>query len=211
MFNSSNLFNGTFGKVAPGMCRVTMNGEIAVKCDGNNYKSYNLKKKRLTNVTNFCFDAGDDFFFVIPTTKVVKGDIILVEGRPKCVIDVTDEAIKVIDYNSSEIREVVPERHVIMGSTYFYGKIVSLFGNMLKGGKGGLGNIFKLSMISQMMGNGNNGGNSNGMFGGNIGQLMGMSMLMGGKDNMFEGLFDDFSLDFQGLDDDDDETETKEA
>ena len=190
MFNSTNFFNGLFGKVQPGMCRITMNGEIAVKCSGG-YKSYNLKKKRLTNVTSFCFDIGEDFFFVIPTNKVSKGDIILVEGKPKCVLEVNDESIKVIDYESSEVREVVPERHVFMGSTYFYGKIVSMLGNSLKGGKG-LGNVMKMAMLSQMMG-GNN--TNTGMFGGNLGQMMAMSMFMGGKDNMFGGLFDDLTLD----------------
>ena len=192
MFNSTNFFNGLFGKVQPGMCRITVNGEIAVKCTGG-YKSYNLKKKRLTNVSSFCFDIGEDFFFVIPTNKVGKGDIILVEGKPKCVLEVNDESIKVIDYESSEVREVVPERHVFMGSTYFYGKIISMLGNSLKGGKG-LGNIMKMAMLSQMMG-GNTTGNTNNMFGGNLGQMMAMSMFMGGKDNMFSGLFDDLSLD----------------
>ena len=31
MFDFQNSFNGMFGKIAPGMCRLTMNGKIAVK------------------------------------------------------------------------------------------------------------------------------------------------------------------------------------
>lgn len=209
MFNSSNFFNGLFGKVQPGMCRITMNGEIAVKCNGG-YKSYNLKKKRLTNVTSFCFDIGEDFFFVIPTNKVSKGDIILVEGKPKCVLEVNDESIKVIDYESSEVREVVPERHVFMGSTYFYGKIVSMLGNSLKGGKG-LGNVMKMAMVSQMLGGNNGSSNNNGLFGGNLGQMMAMSVFMGGKDNALGGLFDELSFDAPEIEVDDiDETEGEE-
>lgn len=208
MFNSTNFFNGLFGKVQPGMCRITVNGEIAVKCS-NGYKSYNLKKKRLTNVTSFCFDIGEDFFFVIPTNKVTKGDIILVEGKPKCVLEVNDESIKVIDYESSEVREVVPERHVFMGSTYFYGKIVSMLGNSLKGGKG-LGNVMKMAMLSQMMG-GNNTNTNTGMFGGNLGQMMAMSMFMGGKDNMFGGLFDDLSFETPEIGADDEDGNEEEA
>ena len=50
--NLQSSFNGMFGKVAPGMCRLTMNGNIAVKC-GNSYKTYNVAKGTLTNVTNF--------------------------------------------------------------------------------------------------------------------------------------------------------------
>ena len=65
--NIQNTFNGLFGKIAPGMCRLTMNGNIAVKCS-NGYKCYNVKKGTLTNVTNFCFNVGDEMFFVIPAT-----------------------------------------------------------------------------------------------------------------------------------------------
>ena len=59
-----NSFNGMFGKVAPGMCRLTMNGNVAVKCS-NGYKTYNVKKGTLTNVTNFCFNIGDEMFFIM--------------------------------------------------------------------------------------------------------------------------------------------------
>ena len=196
--NIQNSFNGMFGKIAPGMCRLTMNGNIAVKCV-NGYKSYNVSKGTLTNVTNFCFNVGDEMFFVIPTNKVEVGDIILVGGRPKCVTAVDKKIITVIDYENSEVRQVVPERHVFMGSTYFYGKIVSMFGNSFKNGKG-LGNVMKMMMFSQMMGgkSDNNG----------FGQMMAMSMFMGGKDNNpFEGLFDfDFSLDAT----EEEDTESKE-
>ena len=202
--NLQNTFNGMFGKIAPGMCRLTMNGNIAVKCS-NGYKSYNVAKGTLTNVSNFCFN-GDEMFFIIPTNKVEVGDIILVGGKPKCVTKADKKIIEVIDYENSEVRQVVPERHVFMGSTYFYGKIVSMFGdNFFKKGKG-LGNIIKMMMFSQLMG-GNNGGNNSGM--GGIGQMMAMSMFMGGKEsNPFEGMFD-FNFDAD-VDDDDDDAKKEE-
>ena len=178
--NFQNAFNGMFGKVAPGMCRLTMNGKIAVKCS-NGYKYYNVEKGTLTNVTNFCFNIGDEMFFVVPTNKVEVGDIILVAGKPKCVTKVDDKIITVIDYENSEVRQVVPERHVFMGNAYFYGKIVSMFGNYLKKGKG-LGNMMKMMMLCQMMGG--NDKNNNG-----FSQMMAMSMFMG-KENPFEGMFD---------------------
>ena len=192
--NTLNTFNGMFGKVAPGMCRLTMDGDIAVKCS-NGYKTYNVKKGILTNVTNFCFNVGDEMFFVIPTSKVEPGDIILVSGKPKCVTEVNKKIITVIDYENSEIRQVVPERHVFMGSTYFYGKIVSMFGTSLKSGKG-TENIMKMMMLSQMMGGNNNGNNG-------FGQMMALSMFMGKDNNPFEGMFQ-FSLD----DDENDEENT---
>ena len=64
-----------------------------------------------------------------------------------------------------------------------------MFGNSFKGGKG-LGNIMKMMMFSQMMGGSNNSSNNN-----SFGQMMAMSMFMGGnKTNPFDGMFD-FNLD----------------
>lgn len=209
--NFSNLFGGMFGKVASGMCRLTMNGQIAVKVD-NTYKCYNMAKNRLTNVTNFCFNVGDEMFFVIPTNKVAVGDIILVKGKPKCVKSVGKDEITVIDYESDELRQIVPVRHVFMGSTYFYGKIVSMFGNAFSKGKGGLGNVVKMMMMSQMMGGGNSNNNNN------LGQLMAMSMFMGdGEKNPFAGIFDgmfnfddsDLSTDSDSEEDEDEDNSTK--
>lgn len=196
----NNMFNGMFGKVGAGMCRLTMNGNIAVKTSGG-YKTYNVSKGTLTNVSSFCFDIGEEFFFVIPTNKVAVGDIILVDRKPKCVIAVDKKIITAIDYESSEVRQIVPERHVFMGATYFYGKIVSMFGSgkALKSSDG-IGRVMKMMMLSQMMG----GNKTDGM--GNMGQMMMMSQMMGGG-NMFEGMFD---FDFGDSEEPVEETEEEE-
>ena len=213
-FNFGNMFNGMFGKLEKGKCAFAMNGGIAVKTS-NGYKTYNIKKKRLTNVTNFCFDAAD-FFFVLPTAKVNVGDVILVGGKPKCVLRVNDDdkTIKVIDYENSEIREIVPERHIFMGAVVFYGKITSPFGNAIGGkGKGIMAKMMQLMMMKSMMG-GDNGGNG----GGNLMQMMMMQQFLGGgafgDGNMFENMFDvQFDEDTTAAvnpdagDDDDDTTE----
>lgn len=201
--DTKSMFNGLFGKVQAGMCRLTMNGNIAVKTS-NGYKTYNLKKDTLTNVTNFCFNIGEDFFFVIPTNKVVPGDIILVDGKPKCVLEVVKKSIKVIDYENSEIREIVPERHVFMGNVYFYGKIVSMLGSNLK--TKGLGGIMKMMMMSQML----SGKSTTGNGGIDLSQMMMMSMFMGGKDNPFDGMLDGMSFDGIVADTDDDDDEEGE-
>ena len=198
--NLTDSFKGMFGKVEGGLCRLTMNGNIAVKCS-NGYKTYDVKKGTLTNVTNFCFNVNE-MFFVVPTRKAQVGDIILVGGRPKCVTDVNKKVITVIDYENSEVRQVVPERHIFMGSSYYYGKIVSMFGNMFKNGKGA-SNMIKMMMFSQLMG-----GNGNGNNMGGLGQLAAMSMLTGNGENPFGGMFD-FDLNF-GDDEDDEDDETEE-
>lgn len=183
--NFLNSMNGMFGKVQAGMCRLSMAGGIAVKTSGG-YKSYNLKNHKLTNCTNFVFDIGDEFFFVIPTNKVEIGDIILVNRTPKCVIGVNKDSIKVINYEDSTIDEILPERHVFMGNTYFYGKIVSAFGTDLLKGKGGMKNIMSYMMMSEMM-KGNSGSNNGG-----LSAVLPLMMLNGGGSmpNIFDGMFD---------------------
>lgn len=181
------MFNGMFGKVADGMCRLSMSGGIAVKTSGG-YKSYNLKTHRLTNCNNFVFNTGAEFFFVIPTNKVETGDIIIVSGKPKCVISNDKDTIKVINYEDSTVENILPERHIFMGNTYFYGKIVSMFGTDLMKGKKGMNRIMQYMMMSEMMkGSGGSpfSGESNGM------NAMLPFMMMGGNfGNMFEGMFD---------------------
>ena len=180
--NFMNSMNGMFGKVQSGKCRLSMTGGIAVQTTGG-YKTYNVKTGRLTNCSNFVFDACDDFFFVIPTNKVEIGDIIFVNKLPKCVIGINKKSIKVINYEDSTVEEILPERHVFMGNTYFYGKIVSAFGTDLLKGKGGMKNIMSYMMMSEMMkGNSGNGGELSSVF-----PLM---MLNGGMTNIFDGMFD---------------------
>lgn len=180
--NFMNSMNGMFGKVQSGKCRLSMTGGIAVQTTGG-YKTYNVKTGRLTNCSNFVFDACDDFFFVIPTNSVEIGDIIFVNKLPKCVIGINKKSIKVINYEDSTVEEILPERHVFMGNTYFYGKIVSAFGTDLLKGKGGMKNIMSYMMMSEMMkGNSGNGGGLSSVF-----PLM---MLNGGMTNIFDGMFD---------------------
>ena len=181
----NNFLNGMFGKVGNGMCRLSMNGEIAVKTSGG-YKSYNIKTGKLTNCNNFVFDIGEEFFFVIPTNKVEKGDIILVNRKPKCVIDADKTKLTVINYEDSTVETILPERHVFMGNTYFYGKIVSMFGNDSIKGKKGTNNIFKYMMISQMM----KGDNSNSTGIGGMNSMLSFMMMNGNMNDMFDGMFD---------------------
>ena len=181
---NTNFMNGMFGKIAPGMCKLSMSGGIAVKTS-NGYKSYNVKSGRLTNCSNFVFGNTEEFFFVIPTNKVEVGDIILIAGKPKCVIEVEKNRITVINYEDATVETVVPERHVFMGNTYFYGKIVSMLGNDFKGSKKGMNKMMSYMMMSEMMkGNGGMTNNSNSML------PMMLMMNGGGFTDMFEGMFD---------------------
>ena len=200
-----NMFNGMFGKIAPGMCRLSMNGGIAVKTSGG-YKTYNTKIGRLTNCSNFVFNIGEDFFFVIPTNSVKPGDIILISGKPKCVVSAEDNKLTVINYEDSTIDTVLPERHVFMGNTYFYGKIVSMLGNSFFGkGKNGINQMMKYMMMSEMFkGTGTSGASG-------LGSMLPMMMLSGGSmSDMFDGMFDFGDMTADDSDDIADEVEDKE-
>ena len=192
MFDSNNFMGKMFGRVGSGMVRMSMNGDMAIKTS-NGYKTYDAESGALVNCDNFVFDIGSEMFFLIPTNKVQKGDIILASGKPHCVIGAEKNRIEALRYEDGSIVNIVPERHVFMGQTYFYGKIVSMFGNMK--GKG-MNSMMKYMMMSEMMK-----GKSDAMS-----NMLPMMFLMGNgggnMDNMFEGMFD--------LGMDDAETETKE-
>lgn len=179
-------FGNMFKPVAKGYCKMGMNGKVAVKTS-TGYKTFDIKKNKLTNCDSFAFDM-DGMFWVVPTFKVEKGDIILVNGKPRAVIEVGSNTIKTFSYEDSTIVETVPERHVFMGKTYCYGKIFSPFMNMTKGD--GMNDMMKMMMMSQMFG-----GN------GNMNQSMNPMMFMmmnGSGSNFFENMFDgafDFELD----------------
>jgi hypothetical protein len=139
-------------------------------------------------------------FFVIPTNKVENGDIILVAGKPRCVIEKDKNTITVINYEDSTIEKILPERHIFMGNTYFYGKIVSMFGDDLTGGKKGMNKIMKYMMLSEMMsGNGFGSGNST------LNNLMPLMMLGGNMGDLFGDIFN-----FEDDDESDDDAEPEE-
>ncbi len=173
-----NMLENICGKVAPGLCRLSVNGQTAVRtADG--YRCYDFRKKRLMNCDSFVLDAGDDFFFVMPTRKVKPGDIILAGGKPRCVLSSDGDTLTVISYETATVEQILPERHLFMGNVCFFGKIVSLFG---RGGSGGIstGRMMKYMLLS---------GLTKGRDGEAMSPMMAMA-LMSGKDGFPDGLFD---------------------
>ena len=107
---------------------------------------------------------------------------------------------------SSAVETILPERHVFMGNTWFYGKIVSLFGDGSSiCGKGGLTKMMKLMMMSSLFDNA--GASADGTMAapgmGNMNALMPLLLLKGGGfDDLFGGLFDEDEKDTEGSDKD---------
>lgn len=193
-FDVGNMFNGMFRPVSSGMCKLGANGKVAVKT-ATGYKTFDIAKQKLLNCNNFAFDM-DGMFWIVPTFKVECGDIILVNGKPNCVIGV-GKTIKVFSYENSTIDEVVPENHVFMGKTYCYGKIFSPFMNMTKG-DGTMSNLMNMVMMSQMF----NGGST-----GTSGFNPMMFMFMNNDNNPFGNMFDGA---FNFGNDEETETDSKE-
>lgn len=173
-----NFMNGMFCKLKPGMCRMSIDGKIAVKTSSG-YKTYDISTGQLMNCDNFVFDIGEEFFFMLPTNKVQPGDIIVMAGKPHCVIKEEGNLITALRYEDSTISTVVPEHHMFMGKTYFYGKIVSMFGNLANSTPN---EMMKYMAMAQVFG----GSNTN--MQGNM--LPVMFLMNGGFDKMFDGMFD---------------------
>lgn len=213
MFDKLFDFNGLFGKLAPGMCRLSAKGDIAIKTS-NGYKTYNVKTGKLVNCSMFCFDIGDEMFFSIPTNKVNVGDIILINRTPRCVIEVKSNCITVLNYENNTIESVVPERHVFMGNVYFYGRIMSPFAKMFGRKNGGMNKMLQFMMMSKMISGGGPTADA-GEIGGQFGKIAMTAMMMGGGNifqDMFEGMFDeDTGASFDMNDDDDDDDAEEEV
>lgn len=191
-----SMFEGTFGKVGAGFCALSPSG-IAVRTSSG-YKSYNVKTGHITNCDGLTFNLGEGMFFVIPTSKVKPGDIILRNDKPVCVRKVNRDSIEVINYETSAVETILPERHVFMGNTWFCGKIVSLFGDGASiAKKGGINKMMKFLMAQSLIGNmGTYEKKPDGTFqksfaaadGAGVNALL--PLILMGKGNMFEDMFD---------------------
>ena len=181
--NVTNSLSSLFHKLAPGQCRLTMNG-IGVKTS-NGYKTFDPVTQTLVNCGDFVLDIGDDMFFCIPTNNVQQGDIIIASGSPVCVISMSGNRIEALRYEDSTVQTIIPENIMFMGGTYFYSKVFSPFSGMINGNDPS--QLMSLMVMSQMMSGDNNGSG--------MGNLMVMGMMLNGGfnfgnifSNMFGGL-----------------------
>ena len=178
--NVTNSLSSLFHKLAPGQCRLTMNG-IGVKTS-NGYKTFDPITQTLVNCGDFVLDIGDDMFFCIPTNNVQQGDIIIASGSPVCVISMSGNRIEALRYEDSTVQTIIPENIMFMGGTYFYSKVFSPFSGMINGNDPS--QLMSLMMMSQMMSGDNNGSG--------MGNLMVMGMMLNGGfnfGNIFNGMF----------------------
>jgi len=183
----NTMFDGMFGRVQKGMCMLSPCG-IAVKTSAG-YRSYDVKTGMLRNCDNIVFGFGDSMFFVVPASKVKIGDIILNGGKPACVRKSGKDSIEVINYETSVVENILPERHIFMGNTWFYGKIVSLFGDGSSfGGKNSVTRMMRFMMMSSLLGNAD-AADANGFAGSNGPAGPGMYSAAGAKNSVSPGMW----------------------
>lgn len=193
--NITNLFEGAFGP-ANGDLRLALTGTVAVRCSDGRYKTYDVEKDHLIIVSDFTMNGTEGMFFIIPTTNVKKGDLIYVKDKLSFVSDVTDDGnrIKIVNYEDDKIEEILPERYLLWGKTYFFKKIICPFHNIRNANSKSIRSIMKLLMFGQMFGNGNtvpvgsliSNGNNNLMM-----NLLMLIMMKGDDSNELLSVFDD--------------------
>lgn len=191
---NADFMENIFQKVEHGKCRIALNGQIAVWTT-NGYKTFSNKTGTLINCNQFVSQFGDDYFYVVPAAKVKEGDIILVNGTPRCVMKVDKNLLTIMTYETGAVEQIIPERRIFMGNIYFYRKIMSPMMGMFGKGKAKAGKMLRLMMMSDMMkGGAKTNGGMNWM---QLLMMQGMTKQFGGSmDEMFEG-FGDFEDDFE--------------
>lgn len=200
----ASIFSNICGKTPADKFRLGVNGQLAVKTL-KGYKTFNLKTNRLVNCQQFAMDLGQELFMMFPCQVLRKGDVVFMNDSPVCVLDQEGDLIKVLNYETSKVETMMAERHLIMGRP-FYGKVVSLAGDLFGSSKGS-NQFFKLMMMSQIMSGKLLFGNqedrattANNMFGGFGGsggmmQMILMSSMMNGGDMPFGDMFGGFLQD----------------
>lgn len=195
--NVTNMFSNLLGKTKKDMFRISVTGKIAVKA-GNGYRTFDPEKNKLVSVGDFALPGFQDMFFLVPTRKLKKGDIIVIEDEALCVLEQNDNEIKVLSYATSKVETRLVDNILWFGRP-FYGKLTSLLG-MAIGNSGSDKGCMKMMLLSQFMGAGRPQDDQQPVqpaapaFGGGgitMESLLMMSMLMGGKGGgLFDGLFD---------------------
>lgn len=151
-----NFLDGKMGVIPSGFLALSYKGDIAVKTNSG-YVTYNPDKKVFVNVQKLAFSMGPGAFFLVPTKKAKKGDIVVVKrGTTMTVYQVVEDysgegSAKLFNYFSGATEEITPERHIFMQKSYTFGKVVSIW-NFITGGdlkdSKGFGELLKLNLLT---------------------------------------------------------------
>ena len=124
----TNMFSNlgsSFGKVGSDQFRLSING-LAVKGKDGKYITFNPETRELVEVTTGFFDDMKDLLFLMPTTELEVGDIILHQNKPYYITVSKDNVVKGIDFEDAIESTLVPKTNVF-GMKY-YTKVFNCLG-----------------------------------------------------------------------------------
>lgn len=124
----TNMFSNlgsSFGKIGSDQFRLSING-LAVKGKDDKYVTFNPETRELVEVTTGFFDDMKDLLFLMPTTELEVGDIILHQNKPYYITVSKDNVVKGIDFEDAIESTLVPKTNVF-GMKY-YTKVFNCLG-----------------------------------------------------------------------------------
>lgn len=124
----TNMFSNlgsSFGKIGSDQFRLSING-LAVKGKDGKYITFNPETRELVEVTTGFFDDMKDLLFLMPTTELEVGDIIIHQNKPYYITVSKDNVVKGIDFEDAIESTLVPKTNVF-GMTY-YTKVFNCLG-----------------------------------------------------------------------------------
>lgn len=124
----TNMFqslNASFGKINSNQFRLSING-LAVRGNDGKYYTFNPETKELVEVSTGFFDDMRDLLFLMPTTELEVGDVILHQDKPYFITSVKEGNIKGIDFEGAIENVLIPKTNVF-GMKY-YTKVFNCLG-----------------------------------------------------------------------------------
>lgn len=124
----TNMFSNlgsSFGKIGSDQFRLSING-LAVKGKDGKYVTFNPETRELVEVTTGFFDDMKDLLFLMPTTELEVGDIIIHQNKPYYITVSKDNIVKGIDFEDAIESTLVPKTNVF-GMKY-YTKVFNCLG-----------------------------------------------------------------------------------
>ena len=124
----TNMFSNlgsSFGKIGSDQFRLSING-LAVKGKDGKYITFNPETRELVEVTTGFFDDMKDLLFLMPTTELEVGDIIIHQNKPYYITVSKDNIVKGIDFEDAIESTLVPKTNVF-GMKY-YTKVFNCLG-----------------------------------------------------------------------------------
>lgn len=115
----------SFGKIHSNQFRLSING-LTVRGRDGKYLTFNPETRELVEVTAGFFDDMDDLLFLMPTTELEAGDIILHQNKPYYITQVNSNNVKGVDFEEAVENTLIPKTNVF-GMKY-YTKVFNCLG-----------------------------------------------------------------------------------